>query len=763
MVKRKLLSMILAMSMLCSLFAAGVSAEETVAAPVFTDITGLSCEEAVNHLAAVGIVNGRSEGIYAPNEGLTRAEMTAIILRAFGADDVEPIEKFKDVPTTHWAYNYVETAYKMGIINGMTATTFAPEGAVTYEQAVKMLVCAVNNGSKAEKEGGWPDGYIKVATDMGTLEGISASKGEALSRGTMAQMVYNFLMTAEDTFSYMYDWDNGTVAEHYNWIRDERIRAGYDGTQALMDGGYAKILNELGCNTVFLNLLQTGYAYKTKEGCKKLLDDCLKWMENYDYHTFIKINFGDNSYALHADYDAFHNGVTKSDTRSKNVCPLDKAYWDKQLLERSLMIAERPQYAGIILDFEMYATGGSSGYTAACMCDTCWGKYIKSRNLGSEWEVVPAGDRNEYAVSKKMKDDYNQWRYDEAVKLFTDLREKVHAVNPKIIFGYMPGYEWYKGITEGLGTPERPVIVLSETEYWGSLGTAVNKMRDIKNKGYHALYLPGLYPQPSTALSAEDLEKNIGLVSTTSAGYWMYGAKNTAKEGYYEAVERANKLLDERLEAGEIVAFPTYDTPTYSAKKIKGTVPTEDEWAAAPVTEDFKYYKKPDERTPLVTTNAKILYSDDALFVRVIAYGDPSETEGLVKNGHDGGGIWNGPNVEIFWRYEEQSDIMHLAASTAGTTRDAYCTGIGSEDTGVNFEGFETNTVVFDDRWEMTVRVPGSMDGVRWIQRGDTLKLEISRYHLPSIAAGNTGYLVWSPTHTSFLGSSPLYGTVTLD
>ena len=134
--KRKLISLILAASTaLASLAVPAMAAEG------FADVAGSSYEAAVNSLADQGIVSGRGEGLYAPNEGLTRAEMVTIILRAYGSDEIEEdIEKFNDVPPSHWAYMYVETAYQMGIVSGMTETTFQPDTGVTYEQAVKMLV-----------------------------------------------------------------------------------------------------------------------------------------------------------------------------------------------------------------------------------------------------------------------------------------------------------------------------------------------------------------------------------------------------------------------------------------------------------------------------------------------------------------------------------------------------------------------------------------------------------------------------------------------
>ena len=135
--KTKILSLILAASTALAGLAMPVSAES------FSDVAGSPYAEAINSLAEQGIVSGRGNGSYSPEEGLSRAEMVSIILRAYRSREIEDIEKFNDVPTSHWAYMQIETAYQMGIVAGTTEVTFEPDKQVTYEQAVKMLVSAM--------------------------------------------------------------------------------------------------------------------------------------------------------------------------------------------------------------------------------------------------------------------------------------------------------------------------------------------------------------------------------------------------------------------------------------------------------------------------------------------------------------------------------------------------------------------------------------------------------------------------------------------
>ncbi|MDD6308937.1 MAG: S-layer homology domain-containing protein [Clostridia bacterium] len=159
-------------------------------AAAFSDIDGLPCKAAVEKIVALGIVEGRSEGTFAPEEKLTRAEMATIILRMRNVTASETSQIFTDVSADHWAYATVGTAYQLGFVKGTSATTFAPDEEVTYPQAIKMLVCALGYGVKAEDEGGYPTGYLSVASEIGVLDGLHISEGP-ITRATMAMLVAN--------------------------------------------------------------------------------------------------------------------------------------------------------------------------------------------------------------------------------------------------------------------------------------------------------------------------------------------------------------------------------------------------------------------------------------------------------------------------------------------------------------------------------------------------------------------------------------------
>lgn len=163
-----------------------------VSATSFTDTAGTACETAVDVLSSLGIVEGKAEGSYEPNSFLTRAEMATIILRAMNmAEGAKGQDIFTDVPASHWGYANISAAYQMGIVNGTSETTFAPDTVVTYEQAVKMVVAALGYTVEAEAMGGYPTGYLAKAAHLDVLKGVTV--GGDMTRGNMAILMYNAL------------------------------------------------------------------------------------------------------------------------------------------------------------------------------------------------------------------------------------------------------------------------------------------------------------------------------------------------------------------------------------------------------------------------------------------------------------------------------------------------------------------------------------------------------------------------------------------
>lgn len=123
------------------LTAAGV---ELPAAPpdAFPDDDGSVHELAINQLAAIGVIEGKADGRYAPRDPVTRAQMASLLIRAtelvIGESLPTPASPFTDIGPPHLAA--IDAAYAAGITQGKTATTFDPQSSLLRDQMASLLV-----------------------------------------------------------------------------------------------------------------------------------------------------------------------------------------------------------------------------------------------------------------------------------------------------------------------------------------------------------------------------------------------------------------------------------------------------------------------------------------------------------------------------------------------------------------------------------------------------------------------------------------------
>ena len=95
--------------------------------------------EAIKFVYENGYMNGMSNDTFAPNEGLTRGMLVTVLYRAAGSPIMDEANPFTDVADDAWYYNAVVWAKSIGLVNGITATEFAPEEELTREQLVTIF------------------------------------------------------------------------------------------------------------------------------------------------------------------------------------------------------------------------------------------------------------------------------------------------------------------------------------------------------------------------------------------------------------------------------------------------------------------------------------------------------------------------------------------------------------------------------------------------------------------------------------------------
>ena len=182
----------------------------------FNDIAGRWSQGAIENLASRKILTGLGDGTFAPARSVTRAEFSAMIVRALGLP-AQADSSFSDVKTNDWYTPYVASAKTYGLINGYENGTFRPTQTITRAEAVAMIIRAwVLTGKKAISETdsaltleritdssqipAWARASIGSALELGLLSGYTDGSVKPLrtvSREEVAAMLQNLLVRSD--------------------------------------------------------------------------------------------------------------------------------------------------------------------------------------------------------------------------------------------------------------------------------------------------------------------------------------------------------------------------------------------------------------------------------------------------------------------------------------------------------------------------------------------------------------------------------------
>ncbi len=211
---RSMLSLILVIAML--LTSVAVFADETAPAtttettteatqePVsnivreFPDVTKTEkYYDAVQILNKLDIIKGYEDGTFGPMKNVTRAEFATMIIRFLGMSEAVDNSKenlpFPDIEGVDWAIGNIRAAKNLGIINGYEDGTFRPNNNVSFEEAVKMIVCTLGYEYFSQPGANWYDKYINSATKLGILKNAVGGIKTPATRSCISQLLYNSL------------------------------------------------------------------------------------------------------------------------------------------------------------------------------------------------------------------------------------------------------------------------------------------------------------------------------------------------------------------------------------------------------------------------------------------------------------------------------------------------------------------------------------------------------------------------------------------
>jgi len=116
----------------------------------FKDMEGHWAKDDVNDMGSRMIIEGVGDGLFDPNRQVTRAEFTAMLVKAMGLKLESGETPYSDVSKDSWYHDYVSVAYDYGFIVGNDSKTFEPMETITREEAMVMTAKAMEHTSLAD-------------------------------------------------------------------------------------------------------------------------------------------------------------------------------------------------------------------------------------------------------------------------------------------------------------------------------------------------------------------------------------------------------------------------------------------------------------------------------------------------------------------------------------------------------------------------------------------------------------------------------------
>ena len=155
--------------------------------------------EAISALVDKGIINGRSEEIFSPDDMILREEFVKLCVVLLNAENDEYINKFSDVTYGAWYEKYINIAFNRNICSGVENGIFGVGSNITRQDMAVMLYNLLKSNNvqliKAQTEAFADDeqisDYAKEAvyalTGAGIINGVGDNHFQPQGNATRAQ------------------------------------------------------------------------------------------------------------------------------------------------------------------------------------------------------------------------------------------------------------------------------------------------------------------------------------------------------------------------------------------------------------------------------------------------------------------------------------------------------------------------------------------------------------------------------------------------
>ncbi len=191
----------------------------------FKDLENHWAKKEVEDMASRLIISGVGEGLFQPERSITRAEFSAIMVRALGLRakeyskeyEEEYNEEFSDVKSGEWYTEDIKTISQYNLVKGYGDGTFKPDGNITRQEAMTILVRAMTITKLGEEDmldageiltafsdddeiSNWAKDSVVKCLETGIVSGRDTGKiapQESITRAEAVVMVRRLLVNSD--------------------------------------------------------------------------------------------------------------------------------------------------------------------------------------------------------------------------------------------------------------------------------------------------------------------------------------------------------------------------------------------------------------------------------------------------------------------------------------------------------------------------------------------------------------------------------------
>lgn len=200
--KKQMLSLVVSAAMTASMMPKpAFAADNTTFPDMPNDWSTQALQNAINN----GLLNG-IDGKIAAGENLTRAQMAAIVTRAFGTNGKADISSFGDVNTGDWFYDAMASSVLMGAIQG-DGVNLNPNADITRQEAFTVLArlftlsggdqSVLNSYTDGDQVADWAKDSMASMVAAGYVKGFDnkLNPQDSITRAEFAQVMDNLVKT----------------------------------------------------------------------------------------------------------------------------------------------------------------------------------------------------------------------------------------------------------------------------------------------------------------------------------------------------------------------------------------------------------------------------------------------------------------------------------------------------------------------------------------------------------------------------------------